>query len=332
MRRWIALSVLMVSLVARPGAGHEQPPSSLVVSKNWVRFDLVLGRLTATQIRGGQRNCAQNTGANVTRRELLAVTGNGDSPSIRYELTDGSQSLIVEILKRDEVFILREPEPGAEVTRLEFAQPKKGDIKLVLGDPQRPTVKISAVSVWHLLLAEPELCRRELLPIFALLRSHWKLMESANQVEEALFRAAVDEGGPPLEHVRELVKALDSPRFAERQQADQQLRGLGVVVLNQFKQLDRLTLSREQRQRIARIESHLAVPKPDTPERIVAWLLNDQSLWLSMLAREDATKRQIAAARLSATDPAADAFDPLAAEPLRRAQIETLRSRISTRR
>lgn len=332
MRRWIAVALLMVSLTGRISTGHEPPQSSLVAQKNWVRFDLVLGRITATQIRGGQANSAQNSGTTEACRELLSVTGNGNAPSIRYELTDSSQCLIVEIIRRNEVLILREPQPGAATARLEFVQPREGHIKVLVGDPQQPLATVSAESIWHLLLSEPELCRQELLPILKLLRPQWKLVESANQIEADLFRAATDDDGVSLAHVRDLVKALDSPRFADRQLADQQLRALGVVVLTHFQQLDRLTLTREQRQRIDHIEKNMAVLKADTPERVVAWMLNDQSVWLSLLSRRDVAKRQIAAARLSETHPAALAFDPLAEEAHRRKQIEALRPRISARR
>jgi len=132
--------------------------------------------------------------------------------------------------------------------------------------------------------------------------------------------------------VSELVKRLKSPHFVDRQHADQQLRVLGVVVLSQFKQLERATLTREQRHRIDRIEKDMAVLKADTPERIVAWMLNDQAVWLSMLSRQDAAKRQIAAARLSEVHPAAKKFHPLAEETQRRKQIDALRLRISARR
>ncbi|HJN12782.1 MAG: hypothetical protein QGG09_12745 [Pirellulaceae bacterium] len=333
MRRWIAVVVLTISLIGRISTGHEQPPSSLLVNKNWVRFDLVLGRITATQIRGGHRNCIQSSGATETRRELLSVTAGGSSaPSIRYELTDSNQWLTVEIVRRNEVIILREPQPGTETVRLEFVQPREGNIRVVVGDPERPTATVSSDSVWHLLLSEPELCRQELMPIFDLLRPQWNLMGSTNQIEDNLFRAAAKGDVISLAHVRQLVNRLKSPKFVDRQHADQQLRALGVVVLSQFKQLERATLTREQRQRIDRIEKDIAVLKADTPERIVAWMLNDQSVWLSMLLRQDAVKRQVAAARLSEVHPAANKFDPLAEETQRRKQIEALRLRISARR
>lgn len=332
MRRWIAVVALAVSLIGRSSAGHDQQPErSLVVRKSWVRFDLILGRLTATQIRGGQKTCSQKSGPDDSRHELLSVTGGGPTPSIRYERVDKEQWLTVEILKRNEVFIRRQPQPGSQTTRLEFVQPRQGPVKVVVGDPDQPLVEVSAASLWHLLLAEPELCTAELLPTLELLRPHWNLIAQATRIESELFLAANRSSGQSLTEVRDLVTALGSPEFAQRQLADRQLRAMGVVVLTQFKQLDRSTLSREQRQRIDRIESDLIVLRADTPERIVAWLLNDQSVWLSMLSRGDATKRQVAAARLSAAYPAAHQFDPLAEEAQRRKQIDALRLRISSR-
>jgi hypothetical protein len=333
MRRWIAVVVLTVSLIGRISTGHEQTHESLIVKKNWVRFDLVLGRLTATQVRGGHRNCTQKSGDKDSRLELFSVTaGTRRSPSVRYELTDSQQWLTVAIQNHHEVIILREPRPGAEILRFEFVQPREGKITVTLGDPERPVAMVSSDSIWHLLLAEPELCRRELMPIFDLLRAHWNLMESATQIEDDLFRAAANGDGESLAHVRELVNGLKSPQFVDRQRADQRLRVMGVVVLAQFKQLERASLTREQQQRISRIERDMAVLKADTPERIVAWMLNDPSVWLSMLSRQDADKRKAAADWLFEVHPTANRFDPLAEEAKRREQIDALRLRISARR
>ncbi len=333
MRRWIAVAVLAVSLIGRTSTGHEEARTSLILKKDWVRFDLVLGRITATYIRGGHRNCTRNSGDENPRRELFSVTaGSNSPPSIRYELTDNNQWLTVAIRKRNEVVILREPRPGSETIRLEFVQPREGRITVTLGDPERPLTMVSSDSLWHLLLSEPELCRQELLPILGLLRAHWNLMESVDQIENDLFRAAAKGDSGSLADVRRLVKGLKSPQFVDRQRADQQLRAMGVVVLAQFKQLERATLTREQRQRIDRIEKDMAVMKADTPERIVAWMLNDPTVWLSMLSRQDAGKRKAAADWLFEVHPSANKFDPLAEETKRREQIDALRLRISARR
>ncbi len=332
MRRWIALSVFALSLMGRVSTGHEQPSCSLVVAKNWLRFELILGRLTATQLRGGQQKCVQQTSVSGGRRELLSVTGNSNAPSIRYELTDGTQRLTIEVIEGNEVRMLREPQPGAELLRLEFLQPSSGNVKLQVGDPEHPIASETAASVWHLLLAEPELCRQELMPIFDLLRPHWRLQESVERIEANLIAAATGGDGVSAANVRELVAKLDSPKFAQRQRADQQLRAMGVVVLTQFKQLDRTVLTREQRHRIDRMTNDMAVLRADTPERIVAWMLHDQAVWLSMLSRSDANKRQVAADRLCESHPAASRFDPFAEEAQRQRQIDTLRLRISTRR
>jgi len=212
MRRWIAVTiVLTVSLMGRLSTGQEQPQDSLIIKKDWVRFDLVLGRITATHIRGGHRNCTQNSGDGNPRRELFSVTTGSNRPSsIRYELTDSNQWLTVSILKRNEVVILREPRPGTETIRLEFVQPREGNITVTLGDPERPDTMVTSDSIWHLLLSEPDLCRQELLPIFGLLRAHWNLMETISQIETDLFRAAAKGDGESLAHVRKLVKRLKS--------------------------------------------------------------------------------------------------------------------------
>jgi len=76
----------------------------------------------------------------------------------------------------------------------------------------------------------------------------------------------------------------------------------------------------------------MAVLKADTPERIVAWMLNDPTVWLSMLSRQDAGKREAAADWLFEVHPSANKFDPHAEETKRSEQIDALRLRISARR
>ncbi len=332
MRRRIALVVLAASLLGRVSAGDQNEPRSLFAKKHWVRFDLVLGRLTATQIRGGRQNCLLDASSTGGPRELLSVTGESHAPAVSYERTDRHQRLHVEILGRNRVTIRREAQPGSETVPLEFVQPQQGPVSLRLGAPNAVVADVEAKSLWHLLLAEPVLCRHQLLPVLKLLRPHWRLMESAERIETSLLRAAAEGDAVTLAHVRELVDALDQPQFQARRRADQQLRSLGILVLARLEQLDRTTLTREQRQRIERIERDLALMKVDSPERIAAWMLNDTSVWLAILSRGDVEAQQLAASRLAETEPTATQFDPRADAAQQRRQIETLRLRISARR
>ena len=52
------------------------------------------------------------------------------------------------------------------------------------------TREVRGETVWYLLLAEPELCRQHLLPLLEMLRSDWRLVETAQAIESQMLRIA----------------------------------------------------------------------------------------------------------------------------------------------
>ncbi len=104
------------------------------------------------------------------------------------------------------------------------------------------------------------------------------------------------------------VKQLDSDDFQERQDADQQSAGQGVVAW--LRRLDRKQLSSEQAGRIQDICQGLAHLSTDTPPRVTAWLVDDRQAWLAVLRHEDPAVRLAAANHLTVLFGKPLAFNP----------------------
>ncbi|MFV1967976.1 MAG: hypothetical protein ACC628_21335 [Pirellulaceae bacterium] len=293
------VAVLLVHEAATASLGQQRSPASLVTKSRWARFELVLGRINAVSVLGGQRRCAQQLGATDEVSETLAIHTDAKVPSIRYELIDDSQSLRIEAIDRTKVQIRREPRDGSSLAFVQYIQPKRGAIQLTVQQQGERSCTMEAPSLWHLLLAEPEVCREHLLPILQPLNPDWRLQESVERIEAALCGATpVDT--VPREQILRWVAKMDAPDFSARQAADRELRATGVAVLPYLESIDVTRMGREQRSRIQRIREDLSRPSPDVPERIVSWLGHDEALWRSWLGHRNPDRRLAAAQGLAA--------------------------------
>jgi len=240
-------------------------------------------------ILGGQRRCARNSGDSEQILETLAINTDAEVPSIRYELVDERQTLRIEVVDRTKIQIHREPRDGSSLALVHFAQAKSGALTLSIQAGAHP-MEFEASSLWHLLLAEPAVCRQHLIPILQPLNPNWRLQESVERIEAALCRVA-PEMTIPRRQISRLVATLDSSDFASRQAADGELRSMGVAVLPYLASLDRSQCTREQRRRMQRIRHDLSGQSPDSPERVASWLVNDEQLWRQWTADPNAGRR-----------------------------------------
>lgn len=327
MWRWNTMVVaLMLVQFCTLISNAEDSIESLASRHEWTRFEVVLGRITAFHLRGGQDHCSSDPESNDLPRETISVNGDAAAPAFRYERFESDQTLTVDIINRSQVEIRRQSNANPKQVSLHFVQPARGPLQLTVQDGDDLDT-YTARSIWHLLLAHPEASRDHLLPMLAVLRTDWRLIERTSRIEAELFESAAK----PVISPREIVMAvsdLDSYHFGERQAADRRLRSWGVAVLPYLSRLDRGTLSVEQRLRLRRIHDDLAAPMADSAERVAAWLSNDNAVWLALLSHTEPSKREVAAIRLAEIYPGIVRFDPFADEPLRSKQIARLRSRL----
>ena len=329
-RRTAAIALLIALNGWVDCVGQESSPS-LLSRQDWVRFDLVLGRVRANHLRAGQGRTVAGSEAEGDVRESLLIGGEPTSRSIRYLRSDSTSSCELRTANNRQVTFTRSAAPGSTATGVRFTQRPGQPILLEVAD-KNPTQTYRFASLWHLLLAEPNLGRQHVIPFLELLRPDWRLDAMREQVQAALFDCAGSGQSPARQDIDALITQLGSRDFAHRQAADRELRNHGIAVLP-YLQTSGNVLNGEQRLRVSRIRERLTVATSDTPVRVATWLANDKAIWLGLLAHDDAQKRKLAAARFSGIHAGPVLFDPLADEPHRRQQIAALRSELAgTRR
>jgi hypothetical protein len=267
----------------------------------------------------------RGTEADDAVRETMQVQGDGAVPIVRYERQSRTECVTIEFTGGCQASIRRDSLGDPNCTPLHLQQPPHGELTVMAGEGEKQTKK-SAASLWHLMLAEPTLWEQEIVPLLKLLRPTWDFIDSAERIERALYQTAHSGDIVPRTRLAVLVSELGHRDFQNRQTADRQLRAMGPTVLPYLSTLDSSTLNSEQRQRIRRIRESMAHAAADTPERVALWLVDDQQIWVTLLAHQDAEKRHLAVLRLMEIHPEMMAnFDPYADEHYRQAQLAKLR-------
>ena len=154
-----------------------------------VRFSMTMGRIEATADQPGFER-EQTSTIEPGRHETLSVSTNNDQEaSVKYELTTEAEQLSVSVSEGYEVSFTRHPFKDSHTAQVEFRQPRIGPITLTVVK-DGVTREVRGETVWYLLLAEPELCRQHLLPLLEMLRSDWRLVETAQAIESQMLRIA----------------------------------------------------------------------------------------------------------------------------------------------
>lgn len=216
--------------------------------------------------------------------------------------------------------------PGQELLR--FAQQPGEWLLLELGEGEDKR-SWSAPTLWHLLLAAPDVARDELLPLLGWLRPDWQLAEAASEIEAAMLTVASSTRPSERHRWSALVTQLASPRFAERRAAFRQLRAVGQAVLPYLQSLPVEMLDAEQRAQVRRLVTQLgAYEGEDLPARATTWMVEDPWAWYFLLGRDDPAVTRLAVAPLSALLEVPVTFDPTATDSLRETQLEAIRRQI----
>ncbi len=101
-------------------------------------------------------------------KEQLAFQGNGIGGTMHYQRTSPQEQLLVEISSEGRV-VLRHNDLGkSPQPPVEFAQLPDEPLSLTLGSSGNQTV-YRAPTLWHLLIEEPDVSRRQLLPLLDVL-------------------------------------------------------------------------------------------------------------------------------------------------------------------
>ncbi len=293
----------------------------LLTQLQWVRFDVVLGRVLATTNRTDQNRSHVTEAGPADAHEKLFVTVDEGLISLRYQCTTPTTSLHIEVVRRGVLQIRREQDLDSSAARrtIVYAQPLRGAVTLEVTSNGEPPMQYQAASLWHLMLAHPLACREYLIPTLELLRPNWNLEQDRRDILVHLRNYRPEHLTVSRREVMALVEQLNDPRFRVRQLADRQLRAMGQCVLMYLESIEADMLGAEQRERLDQIHATLAARTIDAPACVAAKMACDKSVWLTLLAEEDATIRVVAKKHLASLCQRDIDFDP-AAEPAQRAQ------------
>lgn len=327
--RPLLLATLIVAGTCGPVSADElgMAPSYLQQLKRQMQFRVINGELTVYSRH--QRGRWQSRTSRAGHEEQLNVNTNEFLPDITYFRNKKPLGEFHFTTQKGNRFNIRRE--SAEITGqvpLEFTQdPDTGaTLELTLKGKKQT---LHGKTFWHLLLADPDLCRQHLLPLLTPLRDDWPLSNQLARTESLLFSAAVAQNDSRGNTWAQLIDKLGSDQFSVRQGADRALRAAGDAALPYLQSLDFDQLDAEQRFRVRGIIASIAGDGlEDLPETIVPRLASDPEIWYGMLSRDDPVKRRVAHQRLEALLERSLEFDPEGSEATRKAQLEKIRKEL----
>jgi hypothetical protein len=307
--------------------------SELLISDlNWVAFDVAMGRILATGSRTKQDRPRGTRELPDGAKEAIAVTLDRGLVSVHYEYLSATRQLVIRVVRGDRVEVESTCHDAAgRDEQMSFVQRPDGDVTLTVQvDGASPGV-YEAASLWHLELAHPDVCRAYFNDALHMFRPNWRIESEVAEIRSSLLACDPARVATSRREVELLVTQLTSDDFRLRQRSARELRARGRNVLGFLQELDPATLDAEQRLRVESVQQAIIADYEDTPERVVAWLLNDKSAWLALLNDESPACRTRANSHLARLCDHPIDFDPGATSETRLAQLADLRSELLRR-
>ena len=322
----IAVLTVCFAVGAEALAQQSPVPGGLLSRTAWCRLEIVAGRIQLVEPRLGHKAAVTAESPDGHAKEVLSFNATDvDSASVRYEYLDEREQWSVDIEASGHVLIQRRPRNEGTAASVQYRQPRSGAVSVVV-EHGNETRQLAAADLWRLMLADPELCNRHLHPVLESLRPDWRLAELGQQVEQTLLSQAAANGLLDRDHLDRLILQLGDREFHRRQAAERQLRELGQRAASHLNRVDPGNLNAEQRFRLLRIQQSLQVRDGDTPLRVAAWLIDDPATWVSLLDRDEQSRRIVAARHLETLLGRPLDFDALAAVPQRAQQLARLKN------
>ena len=324
------VTVICAASVTRAAVPPQMSPQSANLIRR-LQIGVVAGRIVAKST----PSRVQPIPARGTN-ETLRIQAEAGETLLRFEKNDESDHTLIELGRGSGLVVTRTPgaEPNFEPVRFEqFAtthsvgyqaspvvpdDQSRGVVLVVGGDDSQ--TRVEAAGIWQLLIVEPDLCREHLTPLLDLLHTNWRLEQMAGGIEEQLVLLVQAGDLEVTAYWDELIHRLGDDVFAVRRRADRLLRQAGVDVLPYLHSTDVARLDAEQRMRIREITRDLSSGVGQDTPRLAAWqLVDDVSVWLTLLGRDNPATRSVARERLEAILDRTIDFD-VTADPAQREQ------------
>lgn len=262
------------------------------------------------------------------RQERLAISAAGGEITLNYRFTTPQAQFTIDVVQANQLTMRWQPDAADQPAPLELNQPASGPLMLRVG-PEGQRQEWRGSTLWHLMIAAPQVARERVIPMIEAIRPDWRLADQLGAVEDALERTGRTARRIDRSAILALIAQLGSPRYGERLAAERQLRQRGVELVPVLRSLDSAQLDREQEFRLRQIaESIMGIDEEDTPERVATWLAGDPWIWYHLLARDDLELRSVAKDQLERLLETPIDFDPGADAATRDAKWQALRQRM----
>lgn len=323
--------VVVMSAIFSAAQGQEVALSPNLANQfRYVHVGMTAGRVAATsQFSGRSLNSSTQSD---DRREQLTIDLTGTAPAIDYELSTAGFSVVLQLDNGNDLKIRRNPLAEGKSKYLEFHQPTEGPIVVTIG--QNPVErKIVVESIWHLLIAEPELMRTDVEPLLRLMRPGWPLVSEGQAIELSLYKQVDVERNFDRQAWSTLVEQLRAENYADRVAADRRLRELGRVVVPYLRNLPVGQLDAEQAYRVRMIvRRYGTAAEEDSPDTAASWLAADPDIWLALAGRASGTQRTKVRSQLTLILGEPVVLDADAAGDVLQSQLAKIREQISRMR
>ena len=297
------LLALALGLSLSPRAislGEEIPGSKRLPAKtNWISCDLAMGRLVVLANRAKQEQPSiERTWPDGTE-ERFQVSLDRGLASLHYSFRGTTEKMTILVARREQVdFEHSHTGSTQETVHVRFTQEPDQPLRLTIESDAAPPVEYSGESLWHLLIAHPDACRTHLCGLLQTLMPHRNLAAERDELRTRLLAAGSEGGLVTRQAVADLVAQMADQEFRSRQRASRELRTMGHAALAILDDFEHTTLDPEQRWRVRTLRDSIVANLTDSPDRLVAWLANDESIWRALLNDENASCRALAAAQL----------------------------------
>ena len=308
LKYWPRNFLLLLLLVLIPSFTVAQTPvkdvdllEPFIVRMNWISFDVINGRIGTRYIRRMQSRSLSLHHATLDADEHAVVRARGSEFSLKYELTSPRQSLQLQydtsgVFQFDYQRFDSKDDSGVSY-RINMRQNQTYPLEIKITQLNQTRIYQSN-QIWLAMFAMPVKDRQCLTDVLGRLSPRLDLELRFTEVLENLSRIALYQRGGDYIAIRSLIKQLDSPRFAERQIADRELRMFGRPLIGFLAGIDQSTLSTEQRVRLRRISQSLISRESDTVEQVVTSLRMNPITWFVLANRGDLLLRRGALAQI----------------------------------
>ncbi len=277
--------LLVTLLVAAPGlcAEPNRQPRGRLLPRQLVAFEIVLGRLQLSQesFRIGSAHERIELAGNGQRTRSLSVSVLHGRPTLQFQDVGGEEEWKIQVKADQQVQLCFVSRVEPMFKTLTYEQPAVGPIAIeVSGQQGQPRHRVTADSLWHLLLENPDFFYTYIEPVLQRLEPAWEFHRSREQIIELVQDHAAPSTVSSV--VASALVKLDSTSAAERSASCREIEKLGLSARIELQNARAHSNNCQQQCAIDQLLSELRPAGNDTAMRIAVWLQGDIELCQTM--------------------------------------------------